>query len=97
MEALSREELEGLAALYDRFAHALDPFDPERDEAEAQFHRRLTALHEALAPATDIAVATVELGANRGPGEAVGEEKNQPRVTRSGVAPFQWTVDGSEN
>ena len=54
MEALSREELEGLAALYDRFAHALDPFDPERDEAEAQFHRRLTALHEALAPATEM-------------------------------------------
>ena len=52
---------------------------------------------KALAPATDIAVATVELGANRVPGEPVGEEKNQPRVTRSGVAPFQWTVDGSEN
>ena len=31
-----------LAALYDRFAHTLDPFDPQADEAERAFMRELS-------------------------------------------------------
>lgn len=33
-----REEIPRLAVLYDRFAHALDPFDPARDVAEQTFN-----------------------------------------------------------
>ncbi len=35
-----------------------------------------------LTPATDIAVAAVQCGANLSPGEAVGQQQNQPRVPR---------------
>ena len=44
---------------------------------------------EAPALATYIAVATIELGANLGPSEAVGEHENQPcmpRCIRSSVS-----------
>ncbi len=53
IEQLSRDEIEALAKLYDRFAHALDPFDPARDEAEHRFDRKLVDLHLTLAPKTD--------------------------------------------
>jgi hypothetical protein len=33
-----REEIPRLAVLYDRFAHALDPFDPSVDLAEQTFN-----------------------------------------------------------
>lgn len=36
---VSREQIASLALLYDRFAHALDPFSPECDEAERVFNR----------------------------------------------------------
>ncbi len=38
-QVLSREDVARLAVLYDRFANALDPFAPERDEAEREFNR----------------------------------------------------------
>jgi hypothetical protein len=53
MDGLSREQIEELAVLYDRFAHALDPFDPSRDEAERQFHGKLHDYHRTLAPEAD--------------------------------------------
>ena len=52
MESLTREQIEELAVLYDAFAHALDPFDPARDAAEAQFMEKLTRHHAAIAPRT---------------------------------------------
>ena len=36
-----REEIPRLAILYDRFAHALDPFDPSVDMAEQTFNREV--------------------------------------------------------
>jgi len=44
------EEVAALAELYDRFAHALDPFSAERDEAEQAFYLKLDHLHSAYAP-----------------------------------------------
>ena len=55
MEPLSREEIESLSDLYDRFAHALDPFSEERDRAEIEFYRRLEILHAEISPATPFA------------------------------------------
>ena len=37
-----------LAVLYDRFANALDPFAPERDQAEALFDQEVARLYDAL-------------------------------------------------
>jgi len=37
-----------LAALYDRFANALDPFAPERDQAEMLFEQEVVRLYDAL-------------------------------------------------
>ena len=37
-----------LAALYDRFANALDPFAPERDQAEALFEQEVLGLYDML-------------------------------------------------
>jgi hypothetical protein len=37
-----------LAVLYDRFANALDPFAPERDQAEALFDQEVAGLYDAL-------------------------------------------------
>lgn len=39
LELISRDDLVRLAALYDRFANALDPFADGRDEAEQEFNR----------------------------------------------------------
>lgn len=36
-----REEIPRLAVLYDRFAHALDPFAPARDVAEQTFNSEI--------------------------------------------------------
>ena len=38
------EEIGELAELYDKFAHALDPFSEERDQAEDAFYRKLEHL-----------------------------------------------------
>jgi hypothetical protein len=37
IDEVAPEQIAALATLYDRFAHALDPFAPGRDEAERQF------------------------------------------------------------
>lgn len=39
LEILSRDDVARLAALYDHFANALDPFAKGRDEAEQEFNR----------------------------------------------------------
>jgi hypothetical protein len=41
---IPEEQLRELALLYDRFAHAINPFSPDRDKAEALFYRRLESL-----------------------------------------------------
>jgi hypothetical protein len=38
-----REEIPRLAVLYDRFAHAIDPFDPACDLAEQTFNSGLVS------------------------------------------------------
>ena len=44
-----------LAVLYDRFANALDPFAPERDQAEALFEQEVALLYDTLpAPKPDL-------------------------------------------
>jgi hypothetical protein len=43
-----REEIPRLAVLYDRFAHALDPFDPGVDLAEQTFNGELASLFDTL-------------------------------------------------
>ena len=43
-----REEIPRLAVLYDRFAHALDPFDPGVDLAEQTFNSELASLFDTL-------------------------------------------------
>lgn len=45
---LSQFNVETLAPLYDRFAHALDPFDPTADEAEAVFKQEVVRLYDLL-------------------------------------------------
>jgi hypothetical protein len=46
-----QERIATLAKLYDRFAHALDPYSPECDEAERAFLRELSAWYdESLSP-----------------------------------------------
>jgi hypothetical protein len=37
LSSASKDQIAALAKLYDRFAHALDPFSRERDEAERVF------------------------------------------------------------
>jgi hypothetical protein len=43
-----REEIPRLAVLYDRFAHALDPFDPACDVAEQTFNSELASWFDLL-------------------------------------------------
>jgi hypothetical protein len=45
---ISPGTIEELAPLYDRFAHALDPFSEERDRAEQDFMRKIAELHDSL-------------------------------------------------
>ena len=42
------ESIPPLAVLYDRFANALDPFAPERDQAEMLFEQEVAVLYDAL-------------------------------------------------
>ena len=44
------EAIPQLAVLYDRFANALDPFAPERDQAETLFEQEVMALYDSLSP-----------------------------------------------
>ncbi len=47
--------IEALAVLYDRFANALDPFAPARDQAEALFDLEVARLFDDLpAPKPDL-------------------------------------------
>jgi hypothetical protein len=41
---IPEQQLKELALLYDRFAHAIDPFSPDRDKAEELFYRKLESL-----------------------------------------------------
>ena len=43
-----REEIPRLAVLYDRFAHALDPFHPGVDLAEQTFNSELASLFDSV-------------------------------------------------
>ena len=43
-------KLEVLALLYDRFAHALDSFSEERDQAERVFQQEVLDLYDKLQP-----------------------------------------------
>jgi hypothetical protein len=44
----SRDRIAALATLYDRFAHALDPFSPQRDEAERVFVQEVSIWYDSL-------------------------------------------------
>ena len=44
------EQIAALAQLYDRFAHALDPFSSQRDEAERVFMQDVAQLYDNLPP-----------------------------------------------
>lgn len=46
LEGLLRAEIPRLATLYDRFAHALDPFDRDRDIAEQNFGTELATIYD---------------------------------------------------
>lgn len=48
LSTASKEQIAALAGLYDRFAHALDPFSPERDEAERVFTQGLADWYDSL-------------------------------------------------
>jgi hypothetical protein len=48
VETISAGQIAGLARLYDRFAHALDPFSAERDQAERAFQQEIANLYERL-------------------------------------------------
>ncbi len=48
LENFLREQIPGLAVLYDRFAYALDPFDPGRDIAEQTFNSELANWFDSL-------------------------------------------------
>ena len=45
-ELVSRDDIARLAELYDRFAHAWDPFSEDSDTAEAEFHREIANLFD---------------------------------------------------
>ena len=47
------EEIAKLAELYDRFAHALDPFSEDRDKSEDAFYLKLEHLRCLYAPRLD--------------------------------------------
>jgi len=49
VESISREQIASLAQLYDKFAHALDPFTAERDQAERVFHQEIANRYDRLA------------------------------------------------
>ena len=49
-----------MADLYDRFAHALDPFSADRDTAENAFYLKLEHLRCLYAPRVDVREFTRE-------------------------------------
>ena len=53
MDEISERDLAALADLYDRFAHAIDPFSEVRDLAENQFYGMLNQLRCRCAPEMD--------------------------------------------
>ncbi len=48
LEILFAERISHLAVLYDRFANALDPFAPERDQAETISEKEVVMLYDLL-------------------------------------------------
>jgi len=48
IDFLPQEQIASLAQIYDRFAHALDPDSPERDDAEKLFLRELSVWYDML-------------------------------------------------
>ena len=48
LDSLGPEQIPALAALYDRFAHALDPFDPACDIAERAFNNAVADWYDCL-------------------------------------------------
>ena len=51
-------ELPALAELYDRFAHALDPFDKGRDQAEQQFEATVSSWYDLHATGSNSSQST---------------------------------------
>ena len=47
-DACIRAQIAALATLYDAFANAIDPFSPERDEAERVFLQDVAEWHDVL-------------------------------------------------
>ena len=50
LEQESRENFAELAPLYDKFAHALDPFSRDRDSAENAFNQQVAFWYDAIQP-----------------------------------------------
>ena len=48
LDGFLRDQIPHLATLYDRFAFALDPFDPGRDIAEQTFNSELRNWYDSL-------------------------------------------------
>ncbi len=48
LSRVSAQDIAQLAIIYDRFAHALDPFAPERDQAEMLFEQEISRLYDLL-------------------------------------------------
>lgn len=48
LDSLGPEQIPALAALYDRFAHAIDPFDPACDTAERAFNNAVAEWYDCL-------------------------------------------------
>jgi len=49
-EFVPSDQIPPLAALYDAFAHSLDPFSPERDNAEKVFLHDVASWHDMISP-----------------------------------------------
>jgi hypothetical protein len=48
LDPIPAEQIASLAELYDRFAHALDPFDSDRDKAEQMFEQEIASWYDVL-------------------------------------------------
>jgi hypothetical protein len=48
VDHIGRPQFDALVKLYDRFAHAIDPHDPEADKAEAAFNDELSIWYDRL-------------------------------------------------
>jgi hypothetical protein len=59
---ISDEEIEDLAALYDGFANALDPFSPDRDQCELLFNQEVAGYFDML---QEVARENPELRSNQ--------------------------------